>query len=151
MVSSRWDASKERSLGVAEPELGGFATAPSKKSQHILENAITDSRNPWKPYSSTKTPSTETCTSVVPGVRDRGPRRGDACAYRPRRLPSIAETREADREHDAEPVDQHHWRPLVALQVPWTYRAPAAEHADQAFSYDNAVGSTAITHKKRIV
>ena len=148
MASSRWDASNEWSPGVADTELGGFATAPAKMSQHPLDNAITDNRNPWKPYSPTKNPSTETRRFVTTEVRDRSPRRVAAGADRPGRYPPIVETRDADRKHDDEPVDQHHWRPLVALQVPWKYRAPAAEHAAQPFFHDNGVGSTANTCKK---
>ena len=128
---------------MADTEFGGFATAQAKMPQRPLDNAITDNRNPWKPYSPTKNPSTETRRFVTTEVRERSPRRAAAAADRPGRYPPIVETRDVDPKHGDDPVDQHHWRPLVALQVPWMYRAPAAENADQPFSYGNAVCSTA--------
>ena len=127
MESSCWDASNEWSPGVAEPKLGGFVTAPAKMSQHPLDNAITNSRNPWKPYSPTSVSSTETRRFVTTEARDRSPRRVDAPADQPGWYPLIAEARDAGPRHGDAPVDQPDWRPLIALPVPWNHRAPPAE------------------------
>ena len=133
--------------GVAECKLGTIVTAPVKMSHHPMESASSNSQNSWQPFSSMESRSAQTGTSAFPEARDRGSHLGDACAHRPSSLSSIAETSDTERELDGDPVNNQHWRPLVALQVPWKYEAPTAENFSQPLSNANAVDCTEIPQK----